>query len=39
MSADSPYVLWFEKVGSGDVGSVGGKNASLGEMVAKRARG
>jgi len=36
MSADSPYVLWFEKVGRG---SVGGKNASLGEMVAKRARG
>lgn len=35
MSADSPHVLWFEKVGRGDVGSVGGKNASLGEMVAK----
>jgi len=27
-------VLWFEKVGRGDVAKVGGKNASLGEMVA-----
>ncbi len=35
MSASSPHVLWFEKVGRGDVGKVGGKNASLGEMVAK----
>ena len=35
MSASSPPVLWFEKVGRGDVGKVGGKNASLGEMVAK----
>ena len=26
-------VLWFEKVGRGDVPKVGGKNASLGEMV------
>lgn len=26
-------LLWFEDVGIGDVGSVGGKNASLGEMV------
>lgn len=26
-------VIWFEHVGRGDVGSVGGKNASLGEMV------
>jgi pyruvate,water dikinase len=34
MSASAPYVLWFEKVGRGDVGKVGGKNASLGEMVA-----
>jgi pyruvate,water dikinase len=30
----APHVLWFEKVGRGDVGKVGGKNASLGEMVA-----
>jgi pyruvate,water dikinase len=34
MSASSPHVLWFEKVGRGDVAKVGGKNASLGEMVA-----
>ena len=34
MSADGPHVLWFEKVGRGDVAKVGGKNASLGEMVA-----
>jgi pyruvate,water dikinase len=34
MSASSPHILWFEKVGRGDVARVGGKNASLGEMVA-----
>jgi pyruvate,water dikinase len=34
MSANRPHVLWFEKVGRGDVARVGGKNASLGEMVA-----
>ena len=27
------YVRWFEKLGSNDVGVVGGKNASLGEMI------
>jgi pyruvate,water dikinase len=27
------YVKWFEKVGTGDVALVGGKNASLGEMI------
>ncbi len=27
------YIRWFDDVGSGDVASVGGKNASLGEMV------
>jgi pyruvate, water dikinase len=27
------YVRWFEDLGSNDVGSVGGKNASLGEMI------
>lgn len=27
------YVKWFEEVGSGDVALVGGKNASLGEMI------
>jgi pyruvate,water dikinase len=34
MSASTQHVLWFEKVGRGDVAKVGGKNASLGEMVA-----
>ena len=29
------FVKWFEEVGSGDVGLVGGKNASLGEMIQK----
>ncbi|WP_404477646.1 phosphoenolpyruvate synthase [Novosphingobium sp. BL-52-GroH] len=29
---DNP-ILWFDKIGIGDVASVGGKNASLGEMV------
>ncbi|MET0379547.1 MAG: phosphoenolpyruvate synthase [Spongiibacteraceae bacterium] len=27
------YVVWFEKLGMGDVEHVGGKNASLGEMI------
>ncbi len=27
------YVLWFDQVGMGDVDRVGGKNASLGEMI------
>lgn len=27
------YVRWFETLGSGDVAVVGGKNASLGEMI------
>ena len=27
------YVLWFNQVGMNDVGQVGGKNASLGEMI------
>ncbi|WP_221795021.1 phosphoenolpyruvate synthase [Oceanobacter mangrovi] len=27
------YVLWFNQVGIGDVEQVGGKNASLGEMI------
>lgn len=33
MSDEDPDVVWLEDVGSGDVGSVGGKNASLGEMI------
>ena len=32
MSAE-PSILWFEEVGAADVPRVGGKNASLGEMV------
>ena len=27
------YVLWYQELGMGDVGRVGGKNASLGEMI------
>ena len=27
------YIRWFEEIGTGDVASVGGKNASLGELV------
>ena len=33
MSREGKYVRWFEEVGSEDVGRVGGKNASLGEMI------
>jgi len=33
MSQQSPQVLWFEDLGRADVPRVGGKNASLGEMV------
>ncbi|MCS6891128.1 MAG: hypothetical protein NZN45_05895, partial [Rhodovarius sp.] len=28
-----PAVVWFESVGAADVPRVGGKNASLGEMI------
>ncbi len=35
MTTDTPEVIWFEELGRGDVGRVGGKNASLGEMVQK----
>ncbi|MGZ5917053.1 MAG: phosphoenolpyruvate synthase [Methyloceanibacter sp.] len=31
------YIRWFEDLGSGEVASVGGKNASLGELVRKLA--
>jgi pyruvate,water dikinase len=37
MAADLTPVLWFEDVGRDDVPIVGGKNASLGEMVANLA--
>ncbi len=30
---DTSYVLWFDQVSLDDVGRVGGKNASLGELV------
>ncbi len=33
MSERSKYIRWFEDLNSDDVGSVGGKNASLGEML------
>ncbi|MBI4424929.1 MAG: hypothetical protein HY554_14450 [Elusimicrobia bacterium] len=28
-----PYVVWFDRIGLGDLAAVGGKNASLGELV------
>ena len=31
----SEYLLWFDKVGMGDVDRVGGKNASLGQMISQ----
>ena len=33
MAARAPLVVWFETLGRWDVAVVGGKNASLGEMV------
>jgi len=30
---ENKFVLWFEEVGIEDVPMVGGKNASLGEMI------
>jgi pyruvate,water dikinase len=33
MTRDDAVVRWFDTLGSGDVASVGGKNASLGEMI------
>jgi pyruvate,water dikinase len=29
------FILWFREIGKGDVAIVGGKNASLGEMITK----
>jgi len=29
---EKPYIVWFDKIGLGDLPLVGGKNASLGEM-------
>lgn len=34
MSSGTPHVHWFEEVGHRDVVKVGGKNGSLGELVA-----
>jgi pyruvate, water dikinase len=33
MTRDAQHVIWFEQLGRNDVAGVGGKNASLGEMV------
>jgi pyruvate, water dikinase len=33
MAKDNAYVAWFDNLDSGDVEKVGGKNASLGEMI------
>ena len=33
MNATIPHILWFEDLSRADVARVGGKNASLGEMV------
>ncbi len=33
MALSQPAVMWFDAIGRGDVAKVGGKNASLGEMV------
>ncbi len=38
MAARAPLVIWFEELGRGDVPLVGGKNASLGEMVCHLAK-
>ena len=32
MNKSSKFILWFNEIGIEDVPSVGGKNASLGEM-------
>src|SRR5687768_4243378 len=33
--SDSRYVIWFDELRMTDVSSVGGKNASLGEMISQ----
>ena len=33
--SDSRYVAWFDELRMTDVSSVGGKNASLGEMISQ----
>ena len=32
MNRNEAFILWFDEIGKGDVGIVGGKNANLGEM-------
>jgi hypothetical protein len=34
-NGSSPLVLWYNQLGMNDVDRVGGKNASLGEMITK----
>ena len=36
-AASAEYVIAFEKLRNSDVGKVGGKNASLGEMISQLA--
>jgi pyruvate,water dikinase len=38
MAEDAQHVIWLERLGRGDVARVGGKNASLGEMVRNLAK-
>ena len=33
MNEHAPYVLWLDELGVADVPRVGGKNASLGELI------
>ena len=33
VNKEKAFILWFEEVGTHDVGLVGGKNSSLGEMI------
>jgi pyruvate,water dikinase len=33
LARDRKFIAWFEEIGAGDVALVGGKNASLGEMI------
>ena len=35
MHANDKTLVWFEALGRNDVARVGGKNASLGEMISK----
>jgi pyruvate,water dikinase len=37
MNSDARYVRWFDDLGRGDLAEVGGKNASLGELISELA--